>query len=170
MASGGSRYWKLGKSLLRKPEVSMTSDPARARRQELWRVLRYGPYNKLLRGGWAQIKPEYFRHFYMISAGKGRIGPETEPTGVIFSDGSFLRLFEKWRTRDNALLEYSYHYQVPNGVSVRYEMDSAAATPDHPEYHLHISELGDECRLPTGRVSGEEILQMIFEQFVGPTT
>lgn len=146
----------------------MTSDPARARRQELWRVLSYGPYNKLLRGNWAQIKPEYFRDFYMISAGKGRIRPQSDPTGIIFSDGSFLRLFEKWRTRDDALLEYSYHYQVPGGVSVRYEMDTEKAAPGHPECHLHTSALGDEFRLPTGRVSGEEILRMIFEQFVMP--
>jgi hypothetical protein len=146
----------------------MTSDPARNRRKELWRVLSFGPYNKLLRYRTAQIKPESFRNFYMVSAGKGRIGPESDPTGVIFTDGTFLTLFEKWQTRDGTLLEYSYHYQVPGGVSVRYEMDSARAAPGHPEYHLQTSALGEEYRLPTGRVSGEKILQMIFEQFVGP--
>ena len=146
----------------------MTSDPARARRTELFRVLSHGPYNKLLQDRWALIKPDSFPHFYMISAGKGRIGPETEPTGVIFRDGSFLGFFEKWQTRDNVLLEYRYHYQVPNGVSVRYEMDTERAAPSHPEYHLQTSALGDGYRLPTGRISGEEILQMIFEQFVKP--
>jgi len=144
----------------------MTSDPARARRKELWRVLRYEPYNKLLRYRTALIKPDTYRDFYMVSAGEGRIGPGSDPTGVVFTDGTFLKLFEKWQTRDGALLQYSYHYQVPGGDFVRYEMDSARAAPGHPEYHLQTSALGEEYRLPTGRVSGEEILRMIFEQFV----
>ena len=104
----------------------------------------------------------------MIWAGEGKIGPDSDPIGVIFSDGSFLRLFEKWRTRDDALLEYSYHYQIPQGHSVRYELDSASASPSHPEYHVQTSALGEEYRLPTGYIKGEEILRMIFEQFVGP--
>lgn len=146
----------------------MSPSPARGRRQQLWSVLSHGPYNKLLQHRTALIKPVDTRRFYVISAGEGRIVPDSDPTGIIFSDGSFLRLFEKWRTRDDVLIEYSYHYQVPHGVSVRYELDPDRASPGHPEYHLQTSELGEEFRLPTGPIKGEEILQMIFEQFVGP--
>jgi len=116
----------------------------------------------------AIIKTVNTRKFYVIWAGKGKIGPESDPAGVIFKDGSFLRLYEKWRTRDDVLLEYSYHYQIPQGDSVRYELDSENASPSHPEYHVQTSALGDQYRLPTGLIKGEEILQMIFEQFVGP--
>lgn len=131
-------------------------------------VLGSHPYNRLLQGRTALIKPLDTRKSYMIWAGEGKIGPDSDPIGVIFSDGSFLRLFEKWRTRDDALLEYSYHYQIPQGHSVRYELDSASASPSHPEYHVQTSALGEEYRLPTGYIKGEEILRMIFEQFVGP--
>jgi hypothetical protein len=86
---------------------------------------------------------------------------------VVYKDGSFLRIFEKWSIRDGALLGYSYHYVVPHEeVSIRYEMDLRAASASHPKYHLHISHLGDDIRLPTGKVRCEQVLEMIFEQFV----
>jgi Family of unknown function (DUF6516) len=146
----------------------MSSSPARARRKQLQSVLGSHPYNRLLQGRTALIKTLDNRKFYMIWAGEGKIGPDSDPTGVTFTDGSFLKLIEKWRTRDDALLEYSYHYQIPQGHSVRFELDSENASSSHPEYHVHTSALGDEYRLPTGPITGEEILQMIFEQFVGP--
>jgi len=126
------------------------------------------PYNSLLRDRYADIKPMDARTFYTISCGKGIIKPHTPPTGVIFSDSSFLRIFEKWAVRDNNLLVYSYHYQIPHDISIRYDKDSERVAPDHPEHHLQTSGLGKRIRLPTGEVRCEEVLQLIFEQFVGP--
>jgi hypothetical protein len=73
----------------------MSSSPARTRRAQLWSILGSGAYNRLLRGLTAIIQPLDSRRFYTISSGKGRIGPESDPTGLVFSDGSFLKLFEK---------------------------------------------------------------------------
>ena len=96
------------------------------------------------------------------------IGPDTPATGVIFRDGSFLRIFEEWSTRDNSLLAYSYHYQIPYSSSIRYDMDSREASASHPKHYLQTSEFGKNIRMPTGEVTCEEALRMIFEQFVGP--
>ena|SRR5215211_1431377 len=130
----------------------MSSSPARTRRRQLQSVLRSHPYNTLLKGRTALIKPLYNRKFYMISAGEGKIGPDSDPTGVIFTDGSFLRLFEKWRTRDDALLEYSYHSQIPQGHSVgstplKRGQGAHAASTSHfgrLPHHLGISAGGTE--------------------------
>jgi hypothetical protein len=68
------------------------------------------PYNSLLKHRYAEIKPVESKTFYTISCGeKGIIKPDTPPTGVVFKDGSFLRIFEKWSAGTNSLLEYSYH-------------------------------------------------------------
>ena len=105
----------------------------------------------------------------MVACGKrGIIGPDTPATGVIFRDGTFLRIFEEWSMRDRSLPVYSYHYQVPYGPSLRYDMDPRVAIASHPRHHLQTSEFGDDIRMPTGKVTCEEVLQMIFEQFVGP--
>lgn len=145
----------------------MSPSPARRRRQELWRVLSAKPYNALLKNRYAHIKPEDARSFYTISCGdKGIIRPDTPPTGVVFNDGSFLRLFEKWSSRTNTLLEYGYHYQIPNGIWIRYDMDPTARSPAHPEHHIQTSAIGDDIRLPSGQVGCEAVLTMIFEQFL----
>jgi len=66
-------------------------------------------------------------------------------------------------------LEYTHHYQVPHGLSIRYDKGSDNKSPTHPEHHLQTSGVGENIWLPTGEVSCEEILEMIFEQLVGPT-
>lgn len=135
----------------------------------MWRILSGEPYNSLLQNRGPIIKPLSTRHFYTIACGeKGIIGPDTPPTGVIFGDGTFLRIFEKWSTRDNKLLEYSYHYQIPCGLSIRYDKDSKNASPAHPEHHVQTNGVGTGIRLPTGEIRCEEVLQLIFEQFVMP--
>ena len=136
---------------------------------ELRRVLHSEAYNRLLKHRLAVIKPVEAKTLYTISCGrKGIIEPDTSPMGAIFIDGSFLRIFEKWTVKDDRLLEYSYHYQVPHGISIRYEKDSESASASHPEHHLQTSSVGDDIRLPTGEVRCEEVLRMIFEQFVTP--
>jgi hypothetical protein len=147
----------------------VSPSPARRRRQELWRVLSAEPYNGLLKNRYAHIKPVDARSFYTISCGdKGIIGPDTPPTGVVFGDGSFLRLYEKWSSRTNTLLEYGYHYQIPHGLSIRYDMDPTAHSPAHPEHHIQTSAIGGDIRLPSGPVTCEAVLTMIFEQFLRP--
>jgi len=148
----------------------VSSSPARNRRREIWSILSSEPYNSLLKDKDPQIKPLDTRKTYTVACGsRGIIKPDTSATGVIFGDGTFLRIFEEWSTRDNSLLMYSYHYQIPNGPSLRYDMDPRAASASHPKYHLQTSEFGDDIRMPTGKVTCEEVLRMIFEQFVGPT-
>ena len=125
------------------------------------------PYNGLLKNRYAQIKPVESRTFYTISCGgKGIIKLDSPPTGVVFSNGSFLRIFEKWSTDTDSLLEYSYHYQVPHGLSIRYDMDVAAEAPGHPKCHIQTSATGSGIRMPSGQVSCEAVLEMIFEQFL----
>ena len=147
----------------------MSSSPARDRRRQISRVLSREPYNGLLKNRSPIIKPKDRRAFYAVSCGaKGIIEPDTPPTGAIFNDGSFLRIFEKWSTRDGGLLTYSYHYQIPHGLSIRYDKDPENASPAHPEHHLQTSGVGRDIKLPTGEILCEEVLRMIFEQFVGP--
>ena len=127
------------------------------------------PYNRLLKYRYAQIKTLDARSFYAISCGeKGIIKPDTPPTGIVFNDGSFLRVFEKWSSDTDTLLEYGYHYQISHGLSIRYDMDSAVRSPAHPEHHIQTSAIGGDIRLPSGPVRCEAVLTMIFEQFLRP--
>lgn len=136
---------------------------------ELWSVMSNEPYNSLLKYRHAVIRPEAAETFYTVSCGDaGIVKPHTSERGVIFKDGSFLTIYEKWSVADNHLLEYTHHYQVSHGISIRYDMSPEAASASHPEHHLQTSDLGEDVRLPTGEVRCEEVLQMIFEQFLIP--
>ena len=127
------------------------------------------PYNGLLKYRHAVIKPLDAGTFYTISCGAvGIVRPDTPPTGVVFNDDSFLTIFERWSAGTNSLLAYSYHYQVPHELSIRYDMDPAARSPAHPEHHIQTSTIGDDIRLPSGPVHCEAVLTMIFEQFLRP--
>lgn len=139
------------------------------RRHELRSFLRTQPYNSFIKGGYARIQPVVARTFYTLSCGdKGIVKPHTPPSGVVLKDGSWLTIYEKWSVEDNRLLEYTHHYQIPYGLSIRYDMDPMHASPSHPEYHLQTSVIEDDVRLPTGEITSEEVLRMIFEQFVMP--
>lgn len=99
------------------------------------------------------------------TAGKPFVKPADKPRGIVFDDGSFLVLYEKWSTSEDKLLTYKYHYQRPNGWFVRYDMEGEKRE-GHPRYHLQMSVLGENVRLPTGEVHCEDVLEMIVEQFV----
>ncbi len=115
----------------------------------------------------AVVRPVDSKTFFTISYGtKGIIKPHTPPSGVVFKDGSFLRIYEKWWVATNSLLEYSYHYQIPNGLSIRYDMDPAREAPDHPRYHIQTSATRRPIRMPSNEVMCEAVLEMIFEQFL----
>lgn len=93
------------------------------------------------------------------------VGPRTEPTGLVFENRAFLTVYEKWSKRDDELLAYSYHFQIPGGPSIRYDMDERDL-PEHPRYHLQSSRIGEEVRLPTGEVTCVQVLEMIYVSFV----
>jgi len=61
--------------------------------------------------------------------------------GLIFRDGARLRVYEKVHVVDNEIhrIEYSYHYQRPNGYFFRYEREETIDLVRKPEYHLHVA-------------------------------
>lgn len=142
---------------------------AKQRQGQLSSFLSAEPYNSLLKPRYVRFTPQAAKTFYTIACGgKGIIKPTTPPSGVIFEDGSFLNSYEKRSVQNDELLEYTHHYQMPDGLWIRYDKDTDNASADHPEHHLQANGIGKDTRLPTGEVSCEEILEMIFEQFVGP--
>lgn len=142
---------------------------AKDRQDELWRMLVQPRYNRLLKHLQVAINPKPFRTFYAITCGRQRTKEgDTTPSGVIFQDDSYLTIFEEWAVDGNQLRQYEYHYQMPDGAWLRYDMNSDSASESHPEHHLQTSWLGKEVRLPTGKIECETVLQMIFEQLVGP--
>jgi hypothetical protein len=142
---------------------------AKERQSHLIGILIGAPYNRLLRVPYVRFTPQAAKTFYTIACGdKGIVKPTTPPSGVVFEDGSFLNMYEKRSVPADQLLEYTHHYQTPHGLSIRYDKDPENVSPAHPEHHLQSSGIGKDIRLPTGEVSCEEILEMIFEQFVRP--
>lgn len=77
------------------------------------------------------------------------------PYGIVFRDESFLVFYEKWNKERDLLLGYKYHYTHPDGNYFHYDMEETARS-GHPKYHLQHSKLGDNVRLPTGKVTGYE--------------
>ncbi len=145
----------------------MPRRPSDRRRSQLQSFLSAEPFNSQLKYRHAVIQPVDSKTFFTISCGeKGIIKPHTSPRGVVFKDDSFLRIYEKWSVEANALLEYNYHYQIPNGLSIRYDMDPVREAPHHPKYHIQTSAIGKGIRMPSNEVMCEAVLEMIFEQFL----
>jgi hypothetical protein len=112
--------------------------------------------------------------------------PHSQPTGVVFFDGSFLTVKEIFRydyeheddTEPRIVpLEFSYHYQIPHrNFFFRYDFhpdigDSAT----HPPYHLHVGcwhegdvKLPSLPRFRVPRVTLEEVLNLIIRDFLTP--
>ncbi len=139
----------------------------RDRMWQLWRVLSSEPYQSKLRSKSPDLRPtEDRRGNYIVTAGERVIvKPGDAPTGIVFRDGSFLVVYEKWSKEPDELLSYRYHYQRPDGWFVRYDMHETEL-PGHPKHHLQASALGEDIRLPTGEVKCEDVLETIVEQFV----
>lgn len=91
--------------------------------------------------------------------------PSDPPRGIVFSDNSFLVIFEEWSVGERTLLNYKYHYKRPDGWFVRYDMEKEKRV-GHPKYHLQSSVLDEKVRLTTGEVTCGEVLEMIAEQFI----
>lgn len=134
---------------------------------QLWRILSSEPCQSKLRSKSPDIHPtEDRRGNYIITAGERVIvKPGDPPSGIVFNDGSFLVIYEKWSKEPDELLGYRYHYQRPGGWFVRFDMHETEL-PGHPKHHLQASALGEDIRLPTGPVACEDVLGMIVEQLV----
>lgn len=134
---------------------------------QLRQVLGSEPLQKRLRSKSPDIRPAPAkRGEYIIAAGDPQIvRPGDAPKGIVFRDGSFLLVFEKWSKDNDSLLAYSYKYLTPGGLSIRYDMHEEQLS-GHPKRHLQINALGEDVRLPTGEVACEEVIEMIAEQFV----
>lgn len=145
----------------------MAKRPSDRRRSQLQSFLSAEPYNSQLKYRHAVIQPVDSKTFFTISCGRKEIiKPHTPPTGVVFKDDSFLRIYEKWSVETGSLLEYNYHYQIPYGLSIRYDMDPAREARHHPRHHIQTSAIGEDIRMPSNEVMCEAVLQMIFEQFL----
>lgn len=121
-----------------------------------------------LRGNSPPVRPikTTDQDFYAFGTGEPLIvGPNTAPTGIVFENRSFLTVYEKWSKKNNVLLAYSYHYQAPDGSSIRYDMDERDL-PSHPKHHLQCNQIGEQVRLPTGEVTCVQVLEMIYASFL----
>ena len=139
----------------------------RDRMWQLWRILSSEPCQSKLRSKNPDIRPtEDRRGNYIIVAGERVIvKPGDPPSGIVFNDGSFLIIYEKWSKEPDKLLGYRYHYQRHDDWFVRYDMHETEME-GHPKHHLQASALGEDIRLPTGEVSCEQVLDLIVVQFV----
>jgi hypothetical protein len=90
---------------------------------------------------------------------------EDRPRGIVFHDGSFLVVYERWSKETDTIIGYKYQYQRPDGSNFRYDMEETER-PKHPKHHVQATELGEDVRLPTGLVQCEDVLKAIVEQFV----
>lgn len=134
---------------------------------QLWRVLSTEPYQRRLRSTSPDLHPtEDRRGNYIITAGQRLIvKPGDTPSGIVFNDGSFLVVYEKWSKVPDELLGYRYHYRRADDWFVRYDMHEIERE-GHPKHHLQASALGQDIRLPTGEVSCEQELDLILMQFI----
>jgi hypothetical protein len=104
------------------------------------------------------------QRFVISTEGAGIADETTPPCGVVFTDGSFLTIYEEWSKPDNDILSYSYHYQRGK-VSVRYDMDEEPRE-GIPRWHIQFSGI-EKVHAPCGgRVSIEQVLDMIVRQFM----
>jgi len=87
--------------------------------------------------------------------------------GLLFQDGALLNFKEyvKIAEGDYELIEYSYHYQRPDGYFFRYDKvrQVRAAECNEPVCHLHTNM--EDIRFPTHSTNLEEILEMIQRNF-----
>lgn len=139
------------------------------RMSQLWGVLFGEEYLERLRSKSPDLHPageDEEGNFVIKTAGPPFVKPSDAPRGIVFHDGSFLVVYEKWSKESDAILGYKYHYQRPDGSNFRYDMEETERR-GHPKHHVQATELGGDVRLPTGRVHCEDVLQAIVEQFVG---
>jgi hypothetical protein len=87
---------------------------------------------------------------------------------LVFRDGARLNVYEKVRVVNNEInrLEYSYHYERPNGYFFRYEREETSDSIRKPAYHMHV--IFDLPHFNAPPVNLEIILQLIVVNFYSP--
>jgi hypothetical protein len=108
------------------------------------------------------------RSHVVQTEGVGIVDASSDPCGVVFTDGSFLVIREKWSKVDDELLAYSYHYQRRGGAHVRFDMDEEEKA-GIPKHHVQFSGLrgarSQDVHAPSGEVTIEQVLDMIVREF-----
>ena len=131
-----------------------------------------------------EIQDDGVSIFYLPSrATFERITPNSEPVGLVFTDGSFLvvkQIFEYGFPDDAAteprfyFHEYGYYYQRPqDGIFFRYDYHpEVGALQTHPLYHLHATgwvqgaeKLPQVPRFPVSPMTLEDVLELIRINF-----
>jgi hypothetical protein len=111
--------------------------------------------------------PVKFSQTEGIAANEGGIILAKEPD-LVFCDGAKLKLYEKVQVVNKELhrLNYSYHYERPNGYFFRYERETTADQIRKPEYHMHVILNLPHFNAPP--VDLETILKLIAANFYSP--
>jgi hypothetical protein len=119
-------------------------------------------------GGMGVRKPEFdsrTRCFIIKTKGPPFIEFGDAPCGILFRDGSFLTMAERW-SEDSELLSFSYHFQKPDPARWRFfRYDRELPDPplvDKPRHHLHVC---SELHCATGPVDLNQVLDVIAELF-----
>ncbi|MCI0693665.1 DUF6516 family protein [candidate division KSB1 bacterium] len=99
-----------------------------------------------------------------ISPNEGGIIRARDPD-LVFRDSAKLALYEKVQVVNNEihLLNYSYHYERPNGYFFRYEREGTTDPIRKPEYHMHV--ILDLPHFVAPPINLEIILKMIAVNF-----
>ncbi|MDZ7291538.1 MAG: DUF6516 family protein [candidate division KSB1 bacterium] len=84
---------------------------------------------------------------------------------LVFRDGAKLAFYEKVQVVNNEIhvLNYSYHYERPNGYFFRYEREDTTDPIRKPEYHMHV--ILDLPHFVAPPVNLEIILKLITNNF-----
>jgi hypothetical protein len=87
---------------------------------------------------------------------------------LVFRDGAKLEIYEEVRVVNNEIqrLEYSYHYERPNGYFFRYEREETSDLVRKPEYHMHVVLNLPHFNAPP--VDLEIVLKLIVANFYSP--
>ena len=102
---------------------------------------------------------------------RGFAKPGGPPLGLIFVDDAYLRFREEVVIKANGevkILEYSYHYQRPNGYYFRYDKLKTPFTDPikqivEPQRHLQVSQPAP--RFPTHATHLIEVLALLKHNF-----
>ena len=123
------------------------------------------------RSQFARIRSSRSAGILMAPARSGFARSGSEPIGLIFIDGAFLRFIEQVVIRDDGAVireMYSYHYQRPDGYFFRYDklirpLDEPIQRVLEPQRHLHVGQ--SSPRFPTHSTNLEEVLGLIKHNF-----
>lgn len=108
--------------------------------------------------------------FFLVEGIPAKEGGSTfaRNPALVFRDGARLEIYEEVRIVNNEIhrLEYSYHYERPNGYFFRYEREETSDLVRKPEYHMHV--IIDLPHFNAPPINLETTLQLIVVNFYSP--